>query len=214
MQEKVANILLKIKAITFNIKKPYKYASGILSPIYTDNRLLMSYPKERDKIIEFFINLIKEKNLQFDIIAGTATAGIPHAAWLSSKLNKPMIYVRNSEKKHGKQNQIEGVLKSSQKVLVIEDLISTGKSSIETINSIRNSGGIVNYCISIFTYNLKEASDNFKDNKCNLLFLCNLNALLKIAVKNKYLSNQDLNEVLEWSKDPKNWSDKKNASKK
>src|SRR3972149_3514658 len=124
-EEKVAEILLKANAVTLSPKKPYKFASGILSPVYCDNRILMSYPKERSIITNFFIKLIKNKKLKFNIIAGTATAGIPWAAFIAQRLKKPMIYVRKEAKEHGKENLIEGKLEKGKKVLVIEDLIST-----------------------------------------------------------------------------------------
>src|SRR3990167_1821016 len=123
--QEIAKLLLKIKAVTLNLSNPYHYTSGILSPIYCDNRLIISYPEKRTAVINAFLSTIKEKNLLFDVVAGTATAGIPYAAWIADRLNLPMLYVRGEAKKHGKQNQVEGLLQKNQTVLVIEDLVST-----------------------------------------------------------------------------------------
>ena len=204
----IAKILLEIKAVTLNPEKPYKYASGILSPIYCDNRLLMSYVDKREQIINYFIETIKQNNLQFDIIAGTATAGIPHAAWLAEKLKKPMIYIRAGAKEHGKTNQIEGKLKKGQKVLVIEDLISTGGSSVAAVEAVRNAGGIVTDCLAIFTYGMQKAKDKFKESDCNIITLSNFTTLIHIAAEQNYIKKQAANTVLEWSKDPANWGKK------
>src|SRR5437868_5815162 len=129
--EEIADILLSIKAVTINTKKPYKYTSGLLSPVYSDMRLLMSYPNERRRVVDAWIDLIKQQG-DFDLIAATATAGIPHGAWISDKMDLPMVYVRGQAKEHGKKNQIEGLVSSDQKVVIVEDLISTAKSSLET----------------------------------------------------------------------------------
>src|SRR5262245_52524696 len=121
--KKIAQLLLEIKAVALNVKQPFRFASGILSPIYCDNRLIISYPEKRKIIIDAFLQIIKEKNLNYDVVAGTATAGIPHAAWIAERLNKPMIYVRSKAKEHGKKNLVEGLLQKGQKVLVVEDLV-------------------------------------------------------------------------------------------
>ena len=163
-KEKVAKILLSINAVSLNARKPFRYSSGILSPVYTDCRFLMSYPYERRLIRNLYVKTIESVG-NFDVIAGTATAGIPHAAWVAEKMNLPMIYVRGKAKDHGKENQIEGKLMKKQKVAVVEDLISTGGSSIETVRAIRKIGSHSDYIFSIITYGLKKASENFKINK-------------------------------------------------
>ncbi len=206
--EQVAKILLEIKAVTLKPEKPYRYASGILSPIYCDNRLLMFYVDEREQIINYFIQTIKQNNLQFDIIAGTATAGIPHAAWLAEKLKKPMIYIRASAKEHGKGNQIEGKLEKGQKVLVIEDLISTGGSSVAAVEVAREARGIVTDCVAIFTYEMQKAKDKFSQADCNVITLSNFSTLIRIAGENNYISTDAVKNVLEWSKDPAGWGKK------
>ena len=203
MKEEVAELLLKIKAVSLSINRPYRFASGILSPIYCDNRQLMSYPEEREIILDYFLEIIKKIN--FDIIAGTESAGIPWAAWISQRLEKPMIFVRKKTKEHGKQNLIEGRLKEGKKVLVIEDLISTGGSSIAAINAIRDAGGIVDYCVAIFEYNFEEALTNFEKVECKYITLSDFKTLVKVAIEEDYINEKDKGLVLSWSKDPHNW---------
>jgi len=149
ISEDVAKILLEIKAVTLNAEKPYRYASGIFSPIYCDNRLLISDVAKREKIIDYFVQTIKDNKLQFDVVAGVATAGIPHASWIADKLKKPMVYVRSSAKEHGKHNQIEGRLEKGQKVLIVEDLISTGGSTLDAVSAVRDAGGVVTHSLAI-----------------------------------------------------------------
>ena len=161
MKEEVAKILLDANAVTLRPSQPFTFTSGIKSPIYCDNRLLMSHPKEREIVIKGFLDILKDK--QFDLLAGTATAGIPWCAWLAKELNKPMIFIRSKEKAHGKQNIIEGKLTQGDKVIVIEDLISTGGSSVSAVEAVREAGGIVEDCIAIFTYELEKAINKFKE---------------------------------------------------
>ena len=205
--EVVAKILLKIGAISLRPKKPYKYASGILSPVYTDCRLLISHPKERKVIRNLYIKNIK-KSGKFEVIAGTATAGIPHAAWIADKMNLPLVYVRGKAKDHGKGNSIEGSFNIGQKAVVIEDLISTGTSSIDSVKEIRNQKGKVSFIFSIITYDMKQAIDNFKKNKVKLISLTNFKTVVKIAVLNKYIKEQDASVILEWTKNPPSWGKK------
>lgn len=202
--EKVAKILLEIGAVTLNPKKPYRYVSGILSPVYTDCRLLMGHPKERKTIISFLFDLIRSIG-NSDVIAGTATAGIPHAAWISDKLNKPMIYVRGKAKDHGKGNQIEGILKKNQKVTVIEDLISTGESSAGTVQAIRDAGGKASYIFSIITYAMKKSQKNFKSNKIKLISLTTFPDVVSVAQENRYIEEKDKKIILDWIDDPPTW---------
>ena len=206
--KKVAEILLNAKAVTLDTKKGYRYASGILSPIYTDNRMLMGFVKERRVIIEEFINLIKEKKLEFDVAAGTATAGISWAAWIAEKLSKPMVYVRGKAKEHGKGKAVEGLIKKGQKVLVVEDLISSGGSSIDSINSLKEEGAEVVAVIAIFSYELKKAKENFAEAKTNYFYLTDFKALVGTAKEKKYLSEEEKNKVLEWNSNPDAWEKK------
>ena len=205
---KVAKILLDIHAVTLNLKKPFRYTSGILSPIYTDCRLLISFPKERREIIKYYLDAIKNSNTPLDVVAGTATAGIPWASWIADALNLPMIYVRSEQKKHGKRNQIEGQIKKDQKAIVIEDLISTGKSSIETVSAIRSSGGTATFVFSIMTYGIKKAEINFKKNKIKLVSLTDFKSVISVAQKNNYIDRKSQNIILEWAKDPVSWGKK------
>ena len=205
VEEEVAKILLEIKAVTLNLQKPYRYASGILSPIYTDNRLLMSYPEKRKKIINLMAKKVEDENIPVEIIAGTATAGIPHAAWLAEKLNKPMIYVRKSTKTHGKENLIEGKLEEGKKVLLIEDLVSTGGSSLSSVNAIREYGGKCNHCLAIFTYQLKKAEERFRQAKVILHALTNFQVMIKIAEIEGYLTPKEAEKAKSWNKDPEGW---------
>lgn len=206
--KKVAKVLLEIKAVTLSPKEPYTYTSGIKSPIYCDNRLLVSYPEQRRIVRDCFIKLIEENNMEFDVVAGTATAGIPHAAWIADKLKKPMIYIRSKPKDYGKENLIEGQLLPGQKVLVIEDLVSTGGSSVAAVQAVRDAGGQVEYCLAIFSYQLKKAEDKFNEANCRILTLSNFSTLVKIAKKMEYITKEDLKIVLEWNSIPDGWGKK------
>lgn len=206
MEKEIAKILLEVNAVILRPNQPFTFTSGIKSPIYCDNRLLMSYPKKRNVIIETFLNILKEK--EFDILAGTATAGIPWSSWLAQKLNKPMIYIRGKAKEHGKENLIEGKLEKGKRVIVVEDLISTGGSSIDAVEAVREAGGIVEYCIAIFTYQLEKAINKFNERKCNLITLTNFSTLVEVAVENEYIKPEEKSIVFSWNKDPENWANK------
>ncbi|MCR4325061.1 MAG: orotate phosphoribosyltransferase [Candidatus Curtissbacteria bacterium] len=205
--EKVAAILFNLGAIFIRPSRPFKYTNGILSPVYTDNRLLMSNPPEWRKVIDLMTRKVKGMG-KIDVIAGAATAGIPHAAIIAQKINLPMVYVRPQPKEHGKGNQIEGVIKKGQKVLVIEDLVSTGGSSIRVIKALRKAGAKVVGEVAIFTYGMKEAETNFKRAKVKLVSLSNFKAATKIAAENGLLKQNQISIVLDWAKDPKGWGKK------
>ncbi len=205
MADKISEILLDLNAVTLRTKPPFRWASGILSPIYTDNRILMSYPKHREFIVNSLIKLIRKSKIKFDGLAATATAGIPWAAWLSQKLKKPMIYVRSESKDHGKESLVEGKIEKNKKYIVVEDLISTGISSINTINAVREKNGIVEYCIAIFTYELEKSKNNFEATNVKLLTLTNFTNLVKTAVKKKYIAREQLNHIVDWKKHPEGW---------
>lgn len=204
--ETVAKTLLKLKAVTLNPVKPFRYASGILSPVYTDCRILIGYPKERNQIRDLYIEAIKESGIEFDIVAGTATAGIPHAAWIAEKLNLPMIYVRGAAKDHGKENLVEGPLEKGQKVIVIEDLVSTGESSINSVNSIRALGGEVSHVFSIITYGIGKGTEAFKENNLELISLTTFEQVVKEAKSQGYLNEEESEIVLDWISDPSGWA--------
>jgi len=206
-ERKIASTLLRIGAITLNLKEPYRFSNGILSPIYADNRLLMSYPEEWKEVIDSMIytiiNRIGTQNV--DVIAGTATAGISHATYLAERLGLPMIYVKSDVDQYGKITRIEGHLKSGDNVLIIEDLISSGKSAISSANVVRDYGGIVDHCLAIFTYEIKESIENFKENKIRLIALTNLKTLLDIRFKRNYFKPEEKRIILEWTREPYKW---------
>jgi orotate phosphoribosyltransferase len=203
MQEDIAKILLEIEAVRLSLDPPFTWASGIKSPIYCDNRKLMGYPEKRNIVRDAFIEEVKKYNPE--IIAGTATAGIPHAAWIAEKLDLPMIYIRSSSKGHGLQNKIEGVLEKGKKVIVIEDLISTGGSSIEAAQAVQEAGGEVLAVLAIFTYGLSKATERFEEANMKFDTLSDFPTLIDIAIQEKYLSEKDKDVVLSWYKNPQEW---------
>ena len=205
MADKIAEILLKVNAVMLRTNPPFRWVSGILAPIYTDNRLLMSHVREREFIVNSFIRMIKKNKLKFDGFAATATAGIAWAAWLSQKLKKPMVYVRSESKDHGKENLVEGKIEENKVYIIVEDLISTGGSSANTISAVRSKGGIVEHCIAIFTYELEKAIQNFQTANVQLLTLTNFTSLVKIAVKQKYIARDQLSHIMDWKKNPEGW---------
>ncbi len=205
MQDKISETLLNVNAVMLSVKPPFRWSSGILSPIYTDNRILMSCPKERDFVVNSFIKLIKKNKLKFYGFAATATAGIPWASWLSQKLKKPMVYVRKEVKEYGSQNIIEGGIESGKVYLVVEDLVSTGQSSLNTINAVRHKGGIVEHCIAIFTYELEKSKNNFEQSNVELLTLTNFTSFVKVASKKKHISKEQLTHIIDWKKNPEGW---------
>ena len=205
MPDKVSEILLKVNAVVLRTKPPFRWSSGILSPIYTDNRLLISYPKERDFIVYSFIKLIKVNKIKVDGFAGTANAGIPWAAWIAQKLKKPMVFVRSESKDHGKENKVEGVIEKDKHYVVVEDLISTGGSSLNTINAVREEGGIVENCIAIFTYELEKSKTNFEGINVKLNVLTNFTNLIKTAMQKKFIERGQLAHIMDWKKNPEGW---------
>lgn len=208
MKNRVANILLKIGAVTLRPGEPFKYASGMLSPIYTDCRLLLGRPVERKEIIQFFVNLLEEEDIKPDVIAGTATAGIPHAAWLAEKLDLPMVYVRQTEKDHGKKNQIEGKIGAGQRAVVVEDLISTGGSSLSTVAALRAAGAIADDVLAIFTYGFPEMRESFKKEKITVHSLTDLTTLVQEARKFGVLDGSEEATVKDWITEPWGWAKK------
>jgi orotate phosphoribosyltransferase len=204
----VAEYLLQIKAIKLNNSKPFMWASGLHSPIYCDNRIALSYPKVRNYIRQQLVTQITEEYGLIDVIAGVATAGIPQGILVAQEMGLPFIYVRSSKKEHGLTNQIEGELREGQNVVVVEDLISTGKSSLNAVEAIREAGGKVKGMAAIFTYELPIADKNFKDADCALFALSSYEIMIKKAAEKDYISGEDKESLLEWKKDPQTWSDK------
>jgi orotate phosphoribosyltransferase len=202
MKQTIAKHLLEIKAVYLQPNEPFTWSSGMKSPIYCDNRLTLSYPEIRNQIADGLSGLIKEHFSDVDVVAGTATAGIPHAAWVSDKLNLPMCYVRSKAKGHGKGNQIEGQVKENQKVVVIEDLISTGGSAITAVEALREAGCEVLGIVSIFTYGLSAGEEKLVEANVVAKSLCDYNTLLEVAVKEGYVNEQDLNKLKMWRENP------------
>ncbi|UUX33189.1 orotate phosphoribosyltransferase [Fundicoccus culcitae] len=200
----IAELLLAINAVNLNPTEPYTWASGIKAPIYCDNRLIMSYPKERDQIETALAELIMHHYPDVEVIAGTATAGIPHAAFVAAKLNLPMIYVRSSNKDHGKQKAIEGYLEPGAKVVMIEDLISTGSSVLKAAEKVTEAGGDVLGCVAIFDYLLEVGRQNFAAAQLPLATLTNYQILIDAAVKRPELANH-YDTLASWYQNPSQW---------
>lgn len=197
-QNDLAKDLLEIGAIQVKTDNYFTWTSGIKSPIYCDNRLTMSYPLIRAKITSCFLTMIEEMDIQPDVIAGTATAGIPHAAWLSDILQIPMIYVRSKPKAHGKGNQIEGAFQKGQNVLVIEDLISTGMSSIEAANALLDEGLNVLGVYAIFTYGLNKGYEQFKKARLSHHTILTFDDILSLLLSEGNISEEEVEILLAW----------------
>ncbi|MBD1428467.1 MULTISPECIES: orotate phosphoribosyltransferase [Sphingobacterium] len=206
VEQKVAESLLQIKAIKLQPKSPFTWASGWKSPIYCDNRITLSHPAIRTYIRQKLAKLIQEEFGSVEMISGVATAGIPQGVLVAQDLGLPFTYVRSSAKDHGRQNLIEGEVVEGQRVVVVEDLVSTGKSSLQAVQALRDAGCNVVGLVSIFTYGFDEAAKNFADAKCPLFSLCNYDALIKVAVDNSYVLDSDVEFLQSWRKDPANWS--------
>ncbi|WP_138751892.1 orotate phosphoribosyltransferase [Paenibacillus sinopodophylli] len=198
----IAKSLLEIEAVALQPNDPFTWTSGIKSPIYCDNRLTMTYPAIRDLIAEGFATIIRERYPDAEVIAGTSTAGIPHAAWVAQKLNLPMAYIRDKAKGHGKQNQIEGKVLPGQKVVVIEDLISTGGSSIKAALAVREAGAEVLSVLAIFTYEFDSAKQAFEAEQVPLTTLSNYSALIQSAVELGKVAAEDVVTLQAWRQDP------------
>ena len=202
---KVAEFLLQIKAIKLQPNKPFTWASGWKSPIYCDNRITLSYPKVRTYIRQQFVHVITENFGKPDVIAGVATGGIAHGALVAQEMGLPFVYIRSEAKKHGLTNMIEGVVEKGQSVVIIEDLISTGGSSLKAVEALRNAGCEVKGMAAIFTYGFKAASDNFKKEKCKLVTLSDYETLIKQALKSNFITENDSASLKEWREEPSEW---------
>ncbi len=197
--------MLQIKAIKLNLQKPFTWASGWKSPIYCDNRKTLSYPKIRTYIRQQFASLIQEEFGVPDVIAGVATGAIAQGALVAQELGLPFVYVRSAPKDHGLANLIEGVVEKGQSVVVVEDLISTGSSSLKAVEALRDAGCDVKGMVAIFTYGFPAASENFAKAKCKLFTLSNYNALLEQAVESNFINEPDLPHLAEWREAPDKW---------
>ncbi|MDQ0482829.1 orotate phosphoribosyltransferase [Guptibacillus hwajinpoensis] len=198
----IAKALLDIEAVSLQPRKPYTWSSGLLSPIYCDNRLTLSYPRVRKEIAEGLVAIIRNHYPEAEVIAGTATAGIPHAAWVSDHLDLPMVYVRGSAKGHGKGNVIEGKVSKGQKVVVIEDLISTGGSAIDAVKQLQSAGAEVLGVAAIFTYGMEKGREQFATEQITWQTLTNFDELLTSAVETGMIEQREVQSLLNWRDNP------------
>lgn len=205
IEKNIAKDLLAIEAVFLSPNEPFMWASGLKSPIYCDNRITMSYPKVRKAIAQGLAEKIKQAFPDVEVIAGTATAGIPHAAWVAEILDLPMVYIRSKAKDHGKGNQIEGRIFEGQKMVVIEDLISTGQSVLEATEAAKREGANVLGVTAIFTYELPAGEENFAKAELPLFTLTNYSVLIETALAEKYIDEAELTLLKEWKKNPADW---------
>ncbi len=205
INNKVAGKLLEIKAIKLSPENPFTWASGWFSPIYCDNRKLLSYPEARKLVYESFAETIAAKYPEAEVIAGVATGAIAHGVLAAEAMGKPFIYVRSTAKGHGLSNQIEGEYKAGQKVVVVEDLVSTGGSSLQAVEALRDAGCEVLGMVAIFTYQFPLAADNFAKANCELTTLSDYSSLLEVALESDYIKSGDVETLKEWREAPSEW---------
>jgi orotate phosphoribosyltransferase len=206
MKWEIAEQLLTIGAVALRPTEPFTWSSGLKSPIYCDNRSTIGYPDLRKKIANGLASIIRENFPQVECIAGTATAGIPHAAWVSDILNLPMNYVRGTVKAHGSGRQIEGMVTAGQKMVIVEDLISTGGSSITTAKALKSAGCEVLGVVSIFTYELEQAEQNFATAGLKFISLSDFSTLVERAVEIGFIKQNELQSLMDWKKNPTEWA--------
>ncbi len=206
LSKRCANHLLKIKAIKLSPSQPFTWASGLKSPIYCDNRKTLSYLEVRTFIKEGLVHLIRTNFPSVEVIAGVATGAIAQGVLVAQELNLPFVYVRSEEKKHGLTNVVEGIVTANQKVVVIEDLVSTGQSSLKAVSALKEIGCNVLGMVAIFTYNLPIAKERFADAKVNLHTLTNYHFLVEEAISQGYIEVQEQKTLNKWSQDPQLWS--------
>jgi len=203
--KKTAEVLLQVKAIKLSPTEPFTWASGWKSPIYCDNRVTLSYPTVRVFLKEEISKIVESKYGKPDVIAGVATGAIAIGVLVAQELGVPFIYVRPEPKSHGRKNQIEGHLENGQNVVVIEDLISTGKSSLNAVKALKESGATVKGMVAIFSYGFDLASENFKNSNVDLTTLSDYSHLLEQAMDSKYITEKELDTLTDWRKNPENW---------
>ena len=203
--KKTAELLLQINAIKLNSKNPFTWASGWKSPIYCDNRITLSYPAVRVFLKEEIAKIVEKQHGMPDVIAGVATGAIAIGILVAQELGVPFVYVRPEPKKHGRKNQIEGYLERGQNVVVIEDLISTGKSSLNAVEALKEAGAVVKGMVAIFSYGFDIASANFEDKNIELTTLSNYESLLEQALDSNYISDKELLTLTDWRRNPSEW---------
>lgn len=206
VEQKVAESLLQIKAIKLQPKTPFTWASGWKSPIYCDNRIALSHPSIRTYIRQKLSEVVQEEFGSVQMISGVATAGIPQGVLVAQELGLPFTYVRSDAKAHGRQNQIEGEVVEGQRVVVIEDLVSTGMSSLRAVKALREAGCDVVGLVSIFSYGFEEATRNFAEAKCRLISLCSYDSLIDFAIEHNYVQQADAELLREWRLSPSTWA--------
>lgn len=205
--QEVAKHLIDIDAVTISVENPFVWTSGRKAPIYCDNRLILGYPDIRKKIAECLVMLVQNLNSDIDVVAGTATAGIAHAAWMADIMSLPMVYVRNSPKAHGKEKKIEGVINKGQKVVIVEDHISTGGSVINAVETIQSAGAIPVAVVAIFTYGFLKSIRMPNDEILPIATLSSLNTLIDMMGNDNHgLSSNDIESLRDWHRDPIEWS--------
>ncbi len=205
ISEKAADILLEIEAVKLNVKEPFTWASGIRSPIYCDNRRILSFPEARAFVRDSLAKIIQQVYPDVECIAGVATGAIAHGVLVAEKLNLPFVYVRSTSKEHGLGNQIEGVIPEGKKVVVVEDLVSTGQSSLAAVDALINVKADFKGMVAIFTYGLDKARQNMEDAKCPLHTLTDYNTLIQQAVNAGYLHHSNLETLEKWRENPQGW---------
>ena len=206
----VSDFLLQIKAIKLDNANPFTWASGLQSPIYCDNRVTLSFPKVRTYMRQQFVKAIQEEFGDVDVIVGVATGGIAQGALIAQELGVPFAYVRSQSNGLGLENLIEGVVEAGQSAVVVEDLISTGGSSLKAVKALREANCNVKGMVAIFTYNLKVAIDNFEKEKCKLITLADYDILVKQAVEKDFIKDSDMQSLIEWREHPKKWGERFN----
>ncbi|TXD48786.1 orotate phosphoribosyltransferase [Polaribacter sp. IC073] len=203
--KKTAELLLQVKAIKLKPSDPFTWASGWRSPIYCDNRVTLSYPPVRIFLKEEIAKIVEKEYGKPDVIAGVATGAIAIGILVAQELGVPFVYVRPEAKTHGRKNQIEGHLDSGQNVVVIEDLISTGNSSLNAVDALKEAGAVVKGMVAIFSYGFEVATENFKKKNINLVTLSNYENLLEQALDSNYISEKELTTLHEWRREPSTW---------
>lgn len=203
--QETAKFLLQVKAVKLSPKKPFTWTSGIQSPIYCDNRVTLSFPTIRNYMRQQFTRIINDEFGTVDYIAGVATAGIPQGVLIAQELGLPFVYVRSESKKHGLENKIEGRIEQGKSVVVVEDLVSTGKSSLAAVSALTEAGCVVKGMVAIFSYNLEKAKEAFAASKCRLVTLSDYNVLIQEALESNYISEKDLESLIQWRENPDKW---------
>ena len=208
-KNKIAKLLIGLKCVQISMKTPFNYASGLKGPIYCDNRKVISHVDARSQIVDAFLEKIKKSGIKFDSVAGLATAGIPHAAWIADKLGLPMIYVRGKAKEHGKKNQIEGDYSPGNKVILIEDLVNQGSSLENAVIALKEAGLETAACFCIVSYQMKTVEKLLEKLGISLFSLTDFSSILDISKEFLKLSEGDISDLLEWQKSPESWSIKR-----